>query len=91
MGVASVQVLIAELSVVHKRRKEIGIEKQERAMELGWHYAEDGKGMLVDLDNVVNHAAILVEAAVPISIAEHDIGCTVRAMLVRAMENAATN
>src|SRR5271168_630378 len=42
---------IPDLLSVHNRNKKIGIGKQECPVEPRWGYAEDGKRMLVHLNN----------------------------------------
>jgi len=47
-------------------------------------YPDDGKRMLVELENTPHHAEVTLKMALPISVGEHNIGSAVRAMLVEA-------
>src|SRR5438552_14725735 len=58
---ARVQVIYAlDLLLVHDGHKETRIEKHQGAVEAGRRYTDDGKGLLVDLDNAAYHAAIIL-------------------------------
>src|SRR5580700_6520717 len=77
------------LLLVDDRHPEIGKDKQQSAPELRWRHAENGKGMLVQLNRATHHAAIILKMAVPKRVGEHDIRGAVRAMLVGTVEKAA--
>ena len=75
--------------MVHNRHKKIGIEKQQRAVELRRRYTDDGKRMLVHLNNTAHHSPIILEMSVPKRVGEHDIRSAVRAMLIGGVEEMA--
>ena len=58
--------------------------KQQRPLKPGRRHADDGERMLVELNYAAHHAAIVLEMAVPIGVAEHDIRSAVRAVLIGA-------
>src|SRR5216684_9207339 len=77
------------LVLVNDRHKEIGRENQYCPAERGRRYPDDGKRMPVELENTAHHAEVTLKLAVPISVGEHNIGSTVRAMLVGCMDDPA--
>ena len=58
-------------------------------MELRWRYSDDGKRMLVHLNDTPHHATIVLKVGVPKRVTEHDIRSAVRAMLIRGIEEMA--
>ena len=50
--------------------------------ESGWRYAQDGKGMFVELHGAAHHTAVILKMAVPICVSKHDIGIAVRPLLI---------
>src|SRR4029077_9165685 len=53
--------------------KEIGREDQNSPAESGRRYTDDGKRMLVEMENAADHAAVILKMAVPIRIGKDDI------------------
>ena len=87
---ARVQVIHAlDLLLVHDGNKETRIEEHQGAVEAMRRHADDGKGMLVDLNNAAYHAAIILKMRVPIVVSENDVGSAVRAMLIGGVEETA--
>ena len=58
-------------------------------MKLRRGYTHDREGMLVELNCTSRHARIILEARVPIRIAEHDIRSAVVAVLIGSVEYTA--
>src|SRR6266550_2200004 len=77
------------LLLVDDRHKEIGRNKQQSPAEIGRRYTDDGEGMLVQLNRAADDAGIILEMAVPICIAEHEIRGAIRAMFVGALKETA--
>src|SRR5215831_7116389 len=78
-----------DLFSIHDGHKEIGREKQYSALELRRRYTNDGERILVQLNRTAHHRTIFLEMSMPISIRQHDIRSAVRAVLIRAVEEAA--
>src|SRR5262252_5452043 len=78
-----------DLLSIHDGHKEIGREKQYSALELRRRYTNDGERILVQLNRTAHHPTIFLEMSMPISIRQHDIRSAVRAVLIRAVEEAA--
>ena len=77
------------LFLLNHRRPEIGKEEEQCPVEVRRRNAKDGERMLVDLNNTSHDVAIVLKLAVPIFIADYEIGSTVGAMLVGIVEEAA--
>src|SRR5439155_4721435 len=87
---ARVQVIYTlDLLLVHDGHKETRIEEHQGAVEAGRRNANDGKGMLVHLNDAAHHAAIILKMRVPIVVGENDVGSAVRAMLIGSVEETA--
>ncbi len=81
--------LAVDLGLVDDGHVEIGIEKQKRSAKAGRGNADYGEGMLVDLDDAAQHAAIVLKMAVPIVVAEYDVRRAVEAVLVACVKGTA--
>jgi len=77
------------LFMVDEGHEEVGSEEQESAVEAGRRDADDGEGVLVEPNDAADDAGIVVETAVPETVAEGDVGSAVGAVFVRAMNEAA--
>src|SRR5271157_2929086 len=77
------------LFLVDHWRPEIGRVEQQGSLEFRRRYTEDGKWMLVQLNDTADHTAIILKMAVPICVGEHDIRSAVGTMLIGAVEEAA--
>src|ERR1700730_9520753 len=77
------------LLLLNDWHKEIGRENQNTPAESRRRYANDGERMIVQLNNTADHAAIILEMAVPIGVGEHDIGSAVWAMLIGWADHSA--
>src|SRR5882762_6310580 len=83
------RILPVHLLLIDDRHKEIGRNKQQSPTELGWRYPDNGERMLIELDCAPHHSAIILETAVPICVAEHEIRHAVGAMLIGTTEETA--
>jgi hypothetical protein len=72
-----------DLRRVDDGHKQIGIEEDQGAMKFRRCHTDDGKGMLVQLDDAADDAAIILKTSVPVGVTEHDVGSAVGAMLVQ--------
>ena len=77
------------LLLVHHRRKELGREKYQSPAKSWRRDAENGEGMVVQLNDSAHDATFIVKLAVPIRVAEHDVGGAVGTMLVGGVEETA--
>src|SRR5215469_3491326 len=82
-------VLAVHLFLVDDRHEEIGRYGQQSSAETRRRHTDDGKRMLVELNRTADHAAIVLKTAVPKCIAEHEIRCAVRAVLIGSTEEPA--
>ena len=89
-SVACIQVILAvNLFLVHKRHKEIRIEKHQGAMKFRRRDPDDGKRMLVHLNCTAHYASVILKIGVPVFITEHDIRSAIRPMLIGGVEETA--
>src|ERR1700741_1024001 len=77
------------LLLVHHRRKKLGREKYQGAAKSKRRDAENGEGMIVQMNDSANDATFIGKMVVPIRVAQHDVGCAVGTMLVRGTEETA--
>src|SRR5215469_12013286 len=70
------------LGHIDDRSPEVGREEELCAAEVRRSNADDGEGMLVDLDGAANHIAIAVEIAVPEGVTQNDLRHAVLAVLL---------
>src|SRR5277367_6838883 len=80
--------LDSRLLLIHDREKEIGRNKQQRALKPRLRYADDRIRMLVDLNDSTHHTAVVVKAAMPEGVGEHQIRGAVRSVLVGGVEES---
>src|SRR5215472_5240349 len=91
MGIAAhvEDMLAVHLLLVNNRHEKIDRHKQQSPTEARWCDTDNRERMLVQLNRPSDHVAIVLETAVPIRVAEHEIGGTVRAVLVGTVEETA--
>src|SRR5690242_18818709 len=74
--------------LVHERDVEIGIHDQQRAAEFWRRDADDRERMFVELNSASYYGRIVVEAGMPIRVAEDSIGRAIHSVLIGAMKKA---
>src|SRR5215470_15710396 len=74
---------------VDYRDKKIGREKLQCPAEPGLRNTDDGKRMLVELNDLVHHRAITLKMVLPVPVAEHDVRSAVRSLLIGGVEETA--
>src|SRR5262245_57331162 len=77
------------LLYVHHRHIEFRKTEHKSPVEPGRGYTEDGKRMLVELNDAAHNATIILKPGVPTVVAEDDIRSAVRAVFVGAVGEAA--
>src|SRR5438552_578781 len=88
-GVAALaRIRTAKLFLVDDRRKKIGRDEHQCSLEPGGRYSNDRERMLVELNSSAHHASIVLEAAVPVCIVQHDIRGAVGAVLFRGVKES---
>src|ERR1035438_3896618 len=81
--------MAVDLLQVADGHEEIWGDKEQGPVESRRRYSDDGEGMFVNQYRAAHHAAIVLEARVPVSIGEHDIGCARITMFIGGVEEAA--
>src|SRR5262249_3926663 len=65
------------------------MEAHQGGVKFRWGHTDNGKRMLVELDDTAHDAAIILKMSVPIRVAEDDIRSAVGAMLIGRLNEAA--
>src|SRR5580700_2862571 len=74
------------LLLVDDRDPEVRREQRKVSAKALWGDAEDGEGMLVELNDAAYDAAVILKMRVPVGPGQHDVRCAVGATLVGPME-----
>ena len=86
---AFVQITVTvKLFLVDQRQKEIRMEKHQSPVKFRRRHAEDREGMFVHLHYAPDYTGIIFKMRVPVRIAEHQVRCTVRTMLIGLVKEA---
>src|ERR1700676_1029576 len=76
------------LLFIDDRDKEIGRDKYQSPVEIGRRYTDNGKRMLIELDNLAYHAAVILKTAVPVGVGKDNIRSAIAAVLIGGVEDA---
>ena len=89
IAAASKKVVALDLLLIHYRHPEVRPDEEVDAVKVRRCDTDDREGMLVELDGGSQYTGVGMEAVAPESIAEHDVRCGIRPVLVALMEEAA--
>ena len=75
--------------MIHQWDEEIGRDEYYGAAKSRRRHAQDGKRMLVHLNNAAHYAVIVVKMAVPICVAENKVRSAIRATIIGVVKESA--